>query len=204
MLVGTALVGTATSLAMPAALGRAVDGTVAGRDAVTWLAVVAGLIVVGLGCELLSLYGDAAATARTTAWLRNHLVTHLLGLGPGTGRFDGGDLVSRVSSNAATAGRAGPAIVAAVMAAVPPLGALTLLAYIDVWVAAAFLAGTGLVGLVLRAFTRRTATLVSDYQKAQGRIAARLAESLTGARTIAAADTAAQEQRRVLAGLPDL
>jgi ATP-binding cassette, subfamily B, bacterial len=204
ILVLTAILGSVTSLALPAALGLAVDAAVTGRDAALWLAAVAGLIVAALACDLLDAYADAACAARTTAWLRNRLVAHLLGLGPAVRRFEAGDLVTRVSGNAASAGRAGPSVVEAVMAAVPPVGALALLAYIDLWIAAAFLAGVVLVAGVLRAFTRRTAAIVSSYQKVQGRIAARLAESLTGARTIAAAGTAAHEQRRILAALPEL
>jgi ATP-binding cassette subfamily B protein len=201
----TAVVGTVAALALPAALGMAVDAAVTGRDAVVWLTVVAGLIGTVLACDLLDAYADAACAARTTAWLRNRLVGHLLGLGPAAvRRFETGDLVTRVSGNAASAGRAGPSVVEAVMAAAPPIGALALLAYIDLWIAAALLAGLVLVAGVLRAFTRRTAALVSSYQRVQGRIAARLAESLTGARTIAAAGTAAREQRRILAALPEL
>jgi ATP-binding cassette subfamily B protein len=204
VLVLTAVVGTVASLALPAALGMAVDAAVTGRDATVWLAVVAGLVGTALACDLLDAYADAACAARTTAWLRNRLVTHLLGLGPAVRRFEAGDLVARVSGNAASAGRAGPSVVEAVMAAVPPLGALALLIYIDIWVAAAFLAGVVMVAAVLRAFTRRTTALVSSYQRVQAGIAARLAESLTGARTIAAAGTAAHEQRRILGALPEL
>lgn len=221
VLGATAVVGTATGLALPAALGKAVDAAMAsgsgaagtaggaadtaGGDAGRWLAVVAGLICVGLACELVDTYADAACAARTTAWLRNRLVAHLLGVGaPALRRFDAGDLVSRVSGNAATAGRAGPSAVAAATAGIPPLGALALLFHLDVWIGVAFLAGVGLVAAVLWAFTRRTAALVADYQRTQGRIAARLAESLAGARTIAAAGTAAAEQQRILAALPEL
>lgn len=201
----TSLIGTGTTLALPAALGKALDAAVAGRGGSSWLAVVAGLICAGLACDLLDAYAGVACTTRSTAWLRNTLVDHLLAVGPSRlRRFDTGDLVTRLSGNAASAGAAGPSAVQAVLAAVPPLGALGLLAVIDVWIAVAFLAGVALVALVLRAFTRRTAALVSSYQRVQGRIAARLAESLSGARTIAAAGTAAREERRILTGLPDL
>jgi ATP-binding cassette subfamily B protein len=90
------------------------------------------------------------------------------------------------------------------MAALPPAGSLVLLALIDVWLAVAFLAGVALVALVLRTFSRRTTEAIAAYQRIQGGIAARLAESLAGARTIAAAGTVDREQGRVLADLPDL
>ena len=65
-----------------------------------------------------------------------------------------GDLVGRVSSGAADAAQAGPSLIMVAVAAIPPVGSLVLLALIDVWLAVAFLAGVGLVALLLRAFTR--------------------------------------------------
>jgi ATP-binding cassette subfamily B protein len=200
-----ALLGTLGSLALPAVLGGAVDAIVTGGDTRRWLALAAGLIVLGIGSDLLDIYVQNRCIAGTTAWLRDRLVRHVLAIGPQrAGRFDTGDLVSRVSSHAVDAARAGTSAVSVVAAVIPPAGCLILLAIIDVWVAAAFLAGVGLVTLVLRAFTRRTAEVATGYQRAQGRLAARLAESLLGARTIAAAGTVAAEQRRVLEPLPDL
>jgi ATP-binding cassette subfamily B protein len=200
-----ALLGTLGSLALPAVLGGAVDAIVTGGDTRRWLALAAGLVVLGIGSDLLDVYVQNRCVAGTTAWLRDRLVRHVLAIGPQrAGRFDTGDLVSRVSSHAVDAARAGTSAVSVVAAVIPPAGCLILLAIIDVWVAAAFLAGVGLVTLVLRAFTRRTAEVATGYQRAQGRLAARLAESLLGARTIAAAGTVAAEQRRVLEPLPDL
>ena len=201
----SALVGTVTTLALPAVLGHAVDAVVAGDGSRRWLAVAAALIAVGLACELLDAYAGTACVAGTTAWLRGSLVRHLLAVGPpGTARFGTGDLVSRVSGGAADAAQAGPSVVAVAIAALPPLGSLVLLAYIDLWIAVAFLAGVTLVALVLRTFTRRTAAVITAYQQIQGRIAGRLAESLAGSRTIAAAGTAEREERRVLEPLPAL
>jgi ATP-binding cassette subfamily B protein len=200
-----ALLGTLGSLALPAVLGGAVDAIVAGGDSVRWLALAAGIIVLSVGCDLVDTYAGTWCVADTTAWLRERLVVHLLAIGPQrAGRFDTGDLVSRVSSNAVDAGQAGISAVSVIAAVVPPVGCLVLLSVIDLWVTAAFLVGVGLVTLVLRAFTRRTAQVATGYQRAQGRIAARLAESLAGARTIAAAGTREAEQRRVLEPLPDL
>jgi len=202
----TALAGTLSTLALPVVLGRAVDAVVAGgSDSMRWLVLAAGLVGVGVGVDLVDTFAATACVAGTTAWLRDRLVRHVLAIGPQrAARFDTGDLVSRVSSNAADAAHAGPSLVTAGTAVLPPLGSLVLLAYLDVWLAVAFLAGVGLVALVLRAFTRRTTEVVTSYQRAQGRIAARLTESLSGARTIAAAGTIQIEQRRVLEPLPEL
>ncbi|CAM3834732.1 ABC transporter ATP-binding protein [Kibdelosporangium persicum] len=202
--IGTsALVGTASTLALPTVLGKAVDAIVTGGSGGTWLVAAGLLIAVGIASDLVDSFAGVACVASTTAWLRERLITHLLAVGPNR-RFDTGDLVTRVSGNAVDAAQAGPAVVTVWMAVLPPAGSLVLLVVIDPWLAAAFLAGVGLVALVLRAFTRRTAQVITSYQQVQGRIAARLAESLAGARTIAAAGTTRDEKRRVLGELPAL
>jgi ATP-binding cassette subfamily B protein len=210
----TALTGTATSLALPTVLGHAVDDIVAGgatgsqsggQSGGRWLAWAAGLIALNIVVNLIDAYAATICVADVTVWLRQRLITHLLAVGPrASTRFDTGDLVSRVTGNAADAAAAGLSVVTVGTAMVPPIGSLVLLTLIDWWVAVAFLGGVALVALVLAAFTRRTSDVVSRYQHAQGRLAARLTESLAGARTIAAAATAEQEERRVLAPLPQL
>lgn len=205
-LIGVAaLAATLSALALPAVLGHAVDAIVAGGDSGRWLALAAGLIAVGIVADLVDTFADTACVAGTTAWLRNRLVRHVVAIGPEKSRrFDTGDLVSRVSANAADAAQAGPSVVAVGTAVLPPIGSLVMLAYIDIWIAVAFLAGVGLVALLLQAFTRRTTEVNTGYLQTQGRIAARLVESLTGARTIAAAGTVQREKQRVLEQLPEL
>jgi len=200
-----ALAGVLETLALPAVLGRAVDAVVAGTGGGRWIALAAGLIALGVAVDVAEMLAGTACVTGTGAWLRNRLVSHVLAIGPRrAGRFDTGDLVSRVSGNAVEAAQAGPSLVTVATAALPPLGSLVLLVLIDVRVAAAFLAGVALVALVLRAFTRQTAEIVGAYQRAQGRIAARLAESLTGVRTIAAAGTLERERHRILEPLSEL
>jgi ATP-binding cassette, subfamily B, bacterial len=199
----SALVGTLSMLALPAVLGKAVDAIVTGADDDTWLVLAGVLIATGVLSDLVDSFAGVACVAGTTAWLRNRLIGHLLAAGPRR-QFDTGDLVTRVSGNAVEAAQAGPAVVTVWMAVLPPAGSLVLLTVTDWWLAIAFVAGLLLVALVLRAFTRRTAEVVTSYQQIQGRIAARLEESLTGARTIAAAGTLHHEKRRVLNELPTL
>lgn len=205
LLGATDLVGSLAGLALPAVLGRAIDVIVGGGNISLWVGLAAGLIAVGLVIDLVQAFAQPACVAGTAAWLRNTLVRHVFAIGPeGARRFETGDLVSRVSSNAVDAAQAAPSAAAVTTAVLPPVGSLVLLAYIDLWLAAAFLAGVTLVAGVLRAFSLRTTEANSGYQQTQGRIAARLAESLTGARTIAAAGTLDREERRVLEQLPDL
>jgi ATP-binding cassette, subfamily B, bacterial len=217
------LVGTLVTLALPAVLGRALDAVIAAGGglaagdatgvpagmpmggATGWVATAGLLIALGLAIDLLDTVLVAGCVADTAAWLRRRLVEHVLAIGPrGSGRFGTGDIVGRISGNAADAARAGPGLVTAVAAVAPPVGGLVLLALIDLGVAAAFLVGLVLSALVLRAFTRHTADAIGSYLVVQGRIAARLAESLAGSHTIAAAGTLDREVRRVLEPLPEL
>jgi ATP-binding cassette subfamily B protein len=199
----SALAGTLCMLALPTVLGRALDAIVAGSGDNRWLVLTGVLIAVGIIVNLVDAFVGTACAASTTAWLRNRLIGHLLAVGT-KGRFETGDLVTRVSGNAVDAAQAGPALVTVWIAVLPPIGSLVLLVLIDPLLAAAFLAGVALVVVVLRAFTKRTAAVITSYQQVQGRMAARLAESLAGARTIAAAGTVHDEKRRVLKELPEL
>lgn len=201
----SALAGSLGMLALPSVLGKAVDEIVAGGASGRWLVVAAGLIALGVVTNLIDAFAGTACVAGTTAWLRGRLIRHVLAIGPNAARqFDTGDLVTRVSGNAVEAAHAGPSMVSVTAAVVPPVGSLVLLAVLDVWLAAAFLAGVSLVVLVLRTFTRRTTAIVTSYQRIQGRIATRLTESLAGSRTIAAAGTVEREEERVLEPLPEL
>jgi ATP-binding cassette, subfamily B, bacterial len=204
------LAGTLGALALPLVLGNAVDAIVSSSasssvDGAGWFWFAAGLVVLGIAVDLADAYAGTACVAGTTAWLRDRLVRHVLAVGePGRRGLDTGDLVGRVSGNAAEAAQAGPSVVTVGIAMLPPAGSLVLLAYLDLWLAAAFLGGVALVVVVLRLFARRTAQVVGAYLAAQGRLAARLSESLAGARTIAAAGTVERERRRVLVPLPEL
>ena len=201
----SALLGSAVTLALPAVLGRSVDAIASGSDLTGWLALACGLIALGIGCDLVDAFAGTACVAGTTAWLRHRLVRHVLAAGPeGIRRFDTGDLVSRLSGNVSDAAQAGPAAVTSASAALPALGSLVLLALIDPWLAAAFLAGVLLVIAMLWVFARRTTEISLAYQETQGRIAGVLTEALGGIRTIAAGGTVAREERRVLSLLPEL
>lgn len=201
----TALAGSAVTLALPTVLGRSVDAVVAGGELSGWLALACALIAVGVLCDLIDAFAGTACVAGATAWLRHRLVGRVLAAGAERARrFDTGDLVSRLSSNAVDAAQAGPALVTALAAVLPPVGSVVLLAVIDPWLAIAFLAGVLLVIGVLWAFARRTAQVSLAYQETQGRIASRLTESLTGIRTIAAAGTTRREEQRILEPLPEL
>jgi ATP-binding cassette subfamily B protein len=202
-LVSTAATGA--GLLLPAALGRALDLLLAQAPATRWVLYCAGLVL------LLALL-DAAQTvltgtvdARSTAWLRRRLTGHVLGVGPrAADRFGSGDLVARLVGNAAEAGTT-PAARAALLAALAgPVGGVVALGLIDWRLAAVFLAGAPVLTFLLRAVARDTTQSATRYQRAQGRIAAALAEAVEGFRTVRAAGTQGRETARVLRPLPEL
>ncbi|MGK5696052.1 ABC transporter transmembrane domain-containing protein [Streptomyces sp. URMC 128] len=202
-LVSTAATGA--GLLLPTALGRALDLLLAQVPATRWVLYCAGLVL------LLALL-DAAQTvltgtvdARSTAWLRRRLTGHVLGAGPrAADRFGSGDLVARLIGNAAEAGTT-PAARAALLAALAgPLGGVVALGLIDWRLAAVFLAGAPALTFLLRAVARDTTQSATRYQRAQGRIAAALAEAVEGFRTVRAAGTEDRETARVLRPLPGL
>lgn len=196
------LAGAATLLALPAVLGSAIDAMVGQSGAQRWLAAATGLIVISVIADLLGSYSSAAYTAAATRTIRRHLIDHLLNVT--VARMPTGDLVSRVSGQAAEAAQTGLSRVTLVLSVLPPVGSLLALSLMDIRLAVAFLAGIGGVALVLRSFRRQTNAAAAAYQQAQGRIAGALTEALDGARTIAAAGTLERERERILRPLGEL
>ncbi|WP_394814761.1 ABC transporter ATP-binding protein [Streptomyces millisiae] len=206
VLLPLTLAGSAVALTLPAALGHTLDlllddAPAAGR----WSALGALLLVAQAALNAAGSLLTATTDARAAAWLRGRLVRHVLELGPdAAARFPAGDLVARVTVNAAHAGATPAALAAAGAALVTPVGGVVALALLDWRLAVAFTAGAPLLVLLLRVFARSSADSVARYQRVQGRLAGRLLETLGGARTIAAAGTGRRERERVLAPLPEL
>jgi ATP-binding cassette subfamily B protein len=188
---------------LPATLGRAVDAAVFGRGGPMWPALLAALVAVVAAGEVAGELVSGTSAAQATAWLRHRMVHHVLMLGARP-RLPAGEIAGRVVTGTADAGFGPSAGIRAVAAVLPPAGSLVALALIDPWLAVAFAAGLPVIGALLRAFVRDTSTIVARYLRTQGDIAARLVGALRGSRTIAAAGTAAQEERRILTALPEL
>ncbi|MEO3762173.1 ABC transporter ATP-binding protein [Streptomyces sp. B5E4] len=203
-LVTTAAAGAA--LALPAMLGIALDRLLADSpDAPRALALCAALTVATILLDAAETVLNGVTTARTTAWLRRRLLGAALATEPHrAARLATGDLVTRATGNAAHAGAAPAAAASTLGALLTPVGALVALAVIDPWLAVVLGVGTPVLVLLLRAFVRSAGDCVTRYQEAQAAIAARLAEALAGARTIAAAGTVGRERRRALGPLPEL
>ncbi|WP_430502970.1 ABC transporter ATP-binding protein [Micromonospora trifolii] len=203
-LAAVALLGAAAELLLPAALGRAVDAALTGGSG--WWAVSACALVVVLICvDTLTDLASGFGAARATAGLRRRLLRHLFALDVrATRRHPVGDLVGRLVGQAADAGQAGNAVVLAIVAVLPPLGSVVALTIMEPVLGVTLLAGLGLLAVLMRAFVADASTATAGYQRVLGSIAGRLLESLTGARTIAAAGTTRREEDRVLAALPEL
>ncbi|MEU5198539.1 ABC transporter ATP-binding protein [Streptomyces scabiei] len=194
------------NLALPLALGRALDLLLAGDPGgARWVLWSTGLVLAVAALDAVETVLAGTTSARSTAWLRHRLIGHVLAVGPrAVGRFGPGDLVARLVGNAAQTGTT-PATTAALLATLAgPLGAVAALGLIDPLLMLVFLAGAPLLALVLRALARGSSDCVARYQRAQGRIAGALAEAVAGHRTIAAAGIADRTVARVLGPLPAL
>jgi ATP-binding cassette subfamily B protein len=205
VLLAASLVLAAAQTALPAVLGGAVDAVLDGRDFAFWLLGCGLLVGVLLVCDVLDDLAAGMTTARSTAWLRRTVLDHILASGTRTTRrFDVGDLTTRLVGNAADAGRAGTTIIWAITALIPAIGGIVALALIDPWLCLTFLVGAPVLLAVVRNCVRDASALADRYLQAQGWIAGRLVDALTGARTIAAAHTTEWEAKRVLAPVPEL
>ncbi|GAB2758388.1 ATP-binding cassette domain-containing protein [Streptomyces bullii] len=196
---------TGAGLLLPALLGRTLDLLLAHAPANRWVLYCAGLVLLLAGLDAAQTVLTGTVDARTTAWLRRRLTRHVLGVGPRAAeRFGSGDLVARLVGTAAQAGTT-PAARAALPAGLAgPVGGVVALALVDWRLAAVFLTGAPVLTLLLRTVARDTADCAAHYQRVQGRIAAALAETVDGFRTVRAAGTADRETRRILRPLPEL
>ncbi|MFJ4878894.1 ABC transporter ATP-binding protein [Streptomyces sp. NPDC088745] len=205
LFLASALSGAA-ALALPAAVGRTLDLLLA-RDSAggRWLTLCAVLVAGQVLAEAAEALCSGTAQARATAWLRGRTLARLLDATPrAAARFPPGDTATRLSANATEAGAAPGAAAALAASLIAPVGGLVALALIDPWCALAFAAGLPLLLLLLRAFAAGSSDSVARYQRVQAALASRLAEALTGARSIAAGGTVARDRARVLAPLPEL
>ncbi|MEO3853774.1 ABC transporter ATP-binding protein [Acrocarpospora sp. B8E8] len=200
VLAVTSVVGGVLALALPYTLGRTADARSGG-----WLAVSVAVVALLVVCDTFGVWAGGASGAQASAWLRHRLVRHVIGVGPGLTRsIPEGDLVTRIGMNAEEVGRAPDAAITGATMLIPAVGSLVALLLIDPWLALTLVAGLAVIVLVLRTFLRVSTALAGGYQEAQADIAARLVDAVAGARTIAAAGTAAQETRRVLSALPQV
>jgi len=196
---------TGVALAFPTVIGHAVDGVVNDGTARPWLAWSAVLVALLVAGSALDLFASGAATARSTAWLRQTVLRHGLALGaPRVARLGPGEMATRIVANASEAGRVAPAVVGVGASLITGVGGTVALALIHPWLCATFVSGIPLLLLVVRTFARDASAVTTRYLTVQGRMAERLSGAISGARTIAAAGTLQREVDRSLEPLPEL
>ncbi|WP_229401769.1 ATP-binding cassette domain-containing protein [Micromonospora okii] len=198
------LTGAVAELLLPAALGLAVDAALTGGSR-WWPVAVCALVAVLVATDALGALASGYGAARATARLRGSLLRHLFALDVRAARrYPVGDLVGRLVGQAADAGQAATTVVLGAIAVLPPLGSVVALTLIEPALGVTLLAGLALLAVLMRAFVTDASEATAGYQRTLNSIAGRLLESLTGARTIAAAGTRRREEQRVLAALPEL
>lgn len=198
------------SLALPHAIGRGLDEALTdapgtGPLGLTWIqAAVVLLLGLAVAESLIALSGGAV-TAGATARIRHRLLGHATQAGPRLTRvIPAGDMVSRISAHAEQSGAAPVRLVGALAAGIPAVGAMVMLFRIDVWCGTAFLLGLLALSILLGALISTVTDVTEQYSAAQGEVAGRLTEALSGARTVAAAGTVGTERARVLEPVADL
>jgi len=195
----------AGALLVPAVSGRAVDAVLTGRGHGAALAALAGLLALRLVAEACGGVSRVDTTTRVQGRLRYALLRHVFALGvPGARRYPTGDLVTRLTANAATAAGAVPALVNAAVATGTSLVGLIALCVIDWRLAVVFVLGVAPAMLLLRRLMSQVTGAYTDYLTHVTAIAARLTDALAGSRTIRASGTAQREIARTLAPLPEL
>jgi ATP-binding cassette subfamily B protein len=208
LLVVSGLSGALASVAgllLPDATARAVDAALAGHRAGAGVPVLLGIVVVIAVADAVNVVATTRLTATGIAWLRGLVAGHVVdcadqrrvaALG-GTG-----DIVSRLTGDAAQAGALAATVSQLVLGLITSVGAVVALALLDPLLALVFLASVPLALLLARAHLRSTSGHAATYRALSGELSARLLDAAIGIRTITASGTADQEAARVLAPLP--
>ncbi|GLW23006.1 ABC transporter ATP-binding protein [Microbispora amethystogenes] len=193
------------SLALPAALAAAVNSVLTGRASPIACASLAALLVAEAFVEITTHIAGITSVTSATSLLRLRVIDRLLQSDVGgAAALPAGELTNRLVGNTSTVGYVPVTVVSAAAGAVTSLGGAVALFTIDWRVGLAFLAGVPVAVVVTRVLVARISSLYGAYQRAQGRLATRLTETLAGIRTVRAAGTASREITRVLEPLPEL
>lgn len=199
------LVGVVTTVLMPSALAAGIDAASTGKDlprALTQLAVVFAVATAADALDDLigSYYGS-----HLTAGLRHRLFGRALALGvPGQQRFPAGDVLARLTMDAANPASFLPLLLSAGATLLITVGAVVGLALIDPRLAVTFLLGMPLAIALLRRFVAKAGEPFLRYQQLQAAIITRLLDAHRGVRTIRASGTVEHEIDRILEPLPQL
>ena len=199
------LIGIVTTVLAPSALGAAIDAAGGRADlahALVWLAAVFAVATAANVLEdLISSYWGS----HVTAWLRHRLLGRALALGiPGQRRFPAGDLLSRLTENAASPASFLPLLISAVATLLTTVGAVVALMLIDLRLGITFLIGVAPAVALLRRFVTRAGQPFLRYQQLLAAIITRLLDAHQGIRTIRVSGTIERDIDRILLPLPEL
>lgn len=200
------LVSVATTVLVPGALGAAIDAA-SGRGeqlshALVWLAAVFTVATAANAVDdVISSYWGS----HVTAWLRHRLLGHALALGvPGQRLFPAGELLSRLTDNAASPASFLPLLISAFATVLTTTGAVVALMLIDFRLGITFLMGMAPAVVVFRRFVTHAGQPLLRYQQLLAAIITRLLDAHRGIRTIRASGTVERDIGRILLPLPEL
>jgi ATP-binding cassette subfamily B protein len=200
-----ALATGAAALLQPAVIGRVVDAISRGQSAsrpLIWLALIMAVAAVS---GATGSYAAGTYAAKSVFFLRERLITHVIGLGPSAqSAFSAGDLTSRLTLDTTTPATILPTAVTVAVSLATSIGALVALSIIDWRLTLTFVAAVPLVMVVVRRFVVDAGNLTGRYRKLQSEIATRLMDAHAGMRTILVSGTRAREVARVTAPLSEL
>ncbi|HVV20995.1 MAG TPA: ABC transporter ATP-binding protein, partial [Pseudonocardiaceae bacterium] len=182
----------------------AVDAALAGDPAAVGVPLLLGLVVVIAGADAVNEVATNRLVATSTAWLRRITAARLVECGDERATGEPGDVVSRLTGDAAQAGAVASTAIQLLLGGITSVGAVVALALLDPWLAVVFAASVPPALRLARSHLRTTSGHVADYRELAGELSARLLDAVTGIRTIAATGTAEQEAARVLRRLPAL
>jgi ATP-binding cassette subfamily B protein len=202
VLVFLALLDIAVTLALPAALGFAVDAVLDGQG-IEPVVLFAGLILLSSGVDYAFGVVQGTVLAAGAADLRNRMVRHLLRRNLPLAEPPG-EVLSRVLTSAGDAAGFPRVVISLGASVLTGVGAVIALGVIDGWLVLVWIAGMPVIVLVARRFVGQMGVIAMRYQSAQARISARFTDALVGARTIRASGTAGTEADRILTPLPEL
>ncbi|MGB6161792.1 MAG: ABC transporter ATP-binding protein [Pseudonocardiaceae bacterium] len=199
------LIGIVTTVLAPSALGAAIDAAGGRGDlshALVWLAAVFAVTTATTALEdLISSYWGS----HVTAWLRHRLLDRALVLGiPGQRRFPAGDLLSRLTENAASPASFLPLLISTVATLLTTAGAVVALMLIDLRLGIIFLIGVAPAVALLRRFVTQAGQPFLRYQQLLAAIITRLLDAHQGIRTIRVSGTIERDIDRILLPLPEL
>jgi ATP-binding cassette, subfamily B, bacterial len=199
------LVGAVTIVLVPGVLAAGIDAASTGKGLPRALMQLAGVLVVATAANTLDDLIGSYYGSHLTAKLRHRLLNRALTLGvPGQQRFPPGDVLSRLTVDAANPASFLPLLLSAGATLLITVGAVVGLALIDLRLAVTFLFGVPLAVALLRRFVAKAGEPFLRYQQLQAAIVSRLLDAHRGLRTIQASGTVEQEIDRVLEPLLEL